>query len=133
MSRIAIHRDTMPFCFQCGWRPVPENGRRCPACIRRSQRGKWSEVAKVVYALIISALLAMAAKWAFATNKQISAESVRVSHYSEARAATGLQSHPSAPCCNTATAPHKRGVTTGFSCRDTVRTRAGRTPSARKI
>lgn len=96
MSRIALHRDTMPFCFQCGWRPVPENGRRCPACIRRSQRGKWSEIAKVVYALILSALLAMAAKWAFATNKQISAESVRVSQYSEARVATGLQSHPSA-------------------------------------
>ena len=71
MSRIAIHRDTMPFCFQCGWRPVPENGRRCPACIRRSQRGKWSEVAKVVYALIISALLAMAAKWAWSTNQSI--------------------------------------------------------------
>ncbi len=97
MSRIAIHRDHTTFCYQCGWRPVPEKGRRCAACIRRSKnRGSWSEVAKIVYVLLMFALLAMAAKWAFATHEQISAESVRVSHYSEARIDRGLQTNPSA-------------------------------------
>lgn len=133
MSRIAIHRETMPFCFQCGWHPVSEKGRRCGPCIRRSKRGHWSEIAKVVYVLVMAALLAMAAKWAFATHEQISAEAVRVSHYSEARMDTGLQIHPSATCCNTATAWHKCGVITGYLSRNPVQNRAERTPLARKI
>lgn len=82
---------------------------------------------------VMAALLALALQSAVATHRHISAEAVRASHYSEARMDRGLEIHPSAPCCNTATAPHKRGVTTGRSCRGSVQNRAERGPEDLRV
>lgn len=80
MSRIAIHRDTLPFCSECGWRPVPEKGARCRKCLHAKKRTPWRDLVRVVAILLLTALLTLAARWAFAVREIISAESIGASH-----------------------------------------------------
>jgi uncharacterized paraquat-inducible protein A len=69
MSRIAIYRDTLPFCSKCGWRPVPEKGARCRKCLHEKKRTPGRDLARVVAILLITALLTLAARWAFAVRE----------------------------------------------------------------
>ncbi len=69
MSRIAIHRDTLPFCSECGWRPVPEKGARCRKCLHAKKRTPGRDLVRVVAILLLTALLTLAARWAFAVRE----------------------------------------------------------------
>lgn len=69
MSRIAIHRDALPFCSECGWRPVPEKGARCRKCLHAKKRTPGRDLVRVVAILLLTALLTLAARWAFAVRE----------------------------------------------------------------
>jgi hypothetical protein len=68
------------YCYRCGTIPVPYSGWRCRPCQKRDKGLSFGPMWKIVLILIMTALLTLAARWAFAVRETISAESIGASH-----------------------------------------------------
>lgn len=72
-----LRESKTEYCFICGTVPVPYAGWRCRPCRKRDKGLAFMPLWKIVLILIMTALLTMAAKWAFAVREIVGNGSVR--------------------------------------------------------
>jgi hypothetical protein len=80
MINDSVREGKIEYCFLCGVNPVPYKGWRCRPCRDAEKQDPLRHLIKIVLILTMTALLTLAARWAFAVRGMISAESIGASH-----------------------------------------------------